>query len=197
MTITDISQLDLTRQYSYADYLTWQIEERIELINGHATPIISPNITHQIVQMQLVGEMGFYFKKQDYRFLVAPVDVCLVRKNTADIAIKTVVQPDLLVICDMEKIKTNRHVLGAPDLVVEILSPGNSRKEMKEKFEVYEENGVREYWIVSPVEKNIAVFYLNENNKFIGLRPVADNEFLTSTIFPDLQVDLNEVFKNV
>ena len=197
MTITNISQLDLTRQYSYADYLTWQIEERIELIKGWIMRMAAPSITHQKIQMQMVGEMFPFFKQHPCSFLAAPVDVCLVRKNTADIAIKTVVQPDLLVICDLEKIKTNRHVLGAPDLVVEILSPGNSRKEMKEKFEAYEENGVREYWIVSPVEKNIAVFYLNENNKFIGLRPIADNEFLTSTIFPELQVDLNEVFRNV
>ena len=195
--ITKLSQLDLTKQYSYADYLTWQITERLELIKGWIMRMAAPSIRHQTIQMQLILEMGAYFKAHSCRFLAAPVDVCLTRKGANDAAIKTVVQPDLLVVCDLAKIKTNRSVMGAPDLVVEILSPGNSRKEMKEKFEVYEENGVREYWIISTVEKNVLIFVLNEQQKFIGLRPHADNEIMTSHIFPDLKVDLNEVFKNV
>jgi Uma2 family endonuclease len=196
MIITSFDQLDLTKQYTYADYLAWQIEERLEIIKGWVMRMAAPNIAHQSISMALTLEMGMFFKKHACIFLVAPTDVCLMTKNAKNTAVKTVLQPDLLVVCDLDKKQANR-IVGAPDLIVEILSPGNSRKEMKSKFEVYEENGVREYWIVSPVEKNISVFVLNEQGKFIGLRPCADDEIMISTIFPELSVDLNEVFKNV
>ena len=110
MIITDISQLDLTKQYTYADYLAWQIEERLELIKGWIMRMAAPSIRHQTIQMQLIGEMHGYFKAHSCRFLAAPVDVCLTRKGANDAAIKTVVQPDLLVVCDLAKIKTNRNL---------------------------------------------------------------------------------------
>jgi Uma2 family endonuclease len=197
MIITDISQLDLTKQYSYADYLAWQIDERLEIIKGWVMRMAAPSIPHQTISMALTLEMGAFFKHHPCRFLAAPTDVCLVRKNTKNAAIKTVLQPDLLVVCDLSKIKTNRNVVGAPDLVVEILSPGNSKKEMKQKYEVYEESGVLEYWIVFPETKSVQVFVLNDNGKFIGLQPKTEDDILTSTTFPALKVDLNEVFKNV
>jgi Uma2 family endonuclease len=197
MIITSINQLDLTKQYTYADYLTWRIEERLEIIKGWVMRMAAPSIPHQTIQMQMIGEMIPYFKNHSCRFLAAPTDVCLVRKNAKNEDIKTVLQPDLLVVCDLSKIKTNRNIIGAPDLIVEILSPGNSRKEMQSKYEVYEENGVKEYWIVYPEAKSINVFVLNEHEKFIGLRPHTEGDILTSILFPELKVDLNEVFKNV
>lgn len=196
MPITSISQLDLSKQYSYADYLTWKIEERIELIKGWVMRMSAPNIAHQKISMRLISEMLPYFKKHPCELLSAPTDVCLMKKNDRNEDVKTVLQPDLLVVCDLEKLDKNR-VVGAPDLVVEILSPGNTEKEMNAKYSIYEENGVREYWMVIPSQKAVFVYVLNEQGKYIGLRPQAHTEILTSTIFPELKVDLSEVFKGI
>jgi Uma2 family endonuclease len=83
--------------------------------------------------------------------------------------------------------------LGAPDLIVEILSPGNSRKEMDIKFELYEESGVREYWLVEPAENAVFAYVLNEHGTYIGLKPAIN--ILQSAIFPDLKIDLEQIFK--
>ena len=196
-TITSFSQLDLSKQYSYADYLAWEIEERLEIIKGWVIRMAAPSIPHQTISMAMTLEMGPFFKKHSCRFLAAPTDVCLMRQNEKNEDIKTVLQPDLLVVCDLSKIKTNNNVIGAPDLVVEILSPGNSKKEMRQKYEIYEESGVKEYWIVFPETKSVQVFILNEHHKYIGLQPLTEDDILISTLFPELSVDLSEVFKNV
>ena len=104
------------------------------------------------------------------------------------------VQPDLCVVCDVAKLD-QRGCVGAPDLIIEILSPGNTKKEMKEKFSLYEESGVREYWLVQPVDNTVLVYVLNEDGKFIGLQPFTEDEYISPTIFPDLSIDLMEVFE--
>ena len=80
------------------------------------------------------------------------------------------------------------------DLIIEILSPGNSKKEMRNKFEIYEESGVKEYWIVNVMDKNVLIYTLNEVGKFIGQRPYVEDEIMNSFAFPELSVDLNQVF---
>ena len=194
MIITDISQLDLTKQYTYADYLAWQIEERLELIKGWIMRMAAPSINHQRVLRDVFRELDLYFYGKSCDLLFAPIDVVFKKEDNA--LIKTVVQPDLCVVCDLTKV-VGKICTGAPDLVVEILSPGNSKKEMKQKYEVYEENGVLEYWLVFPEEKSIQVFMRNEQGKFIGLQPCTEDDILTSTVFPELSIDLIKVFKNV
>ena len=122
----------------------------------------------------------------------APFDVRLPRGEEKEVY--TVVQPDLCVICDPKKLD-EKGCLGAPDLVVEVLSPGNSQREMREKFEVYEEAGVREYWIVIPWDKLVLVYLSNEQGRFIGLQPLTNDQVLISSIFPDLQIGLEELFR--
>ncbi|MEY3239725.1 MAG: hypothetical protein RIR11_1163, partial [Bacteroidota bacterium] len=107
----------------------------------------------------------------------------------------TVVQPDLCVICDPAKLDA-RGCNGAPDLIIEILSPGNSRTEMKDKFELYQEAGVLEYWVVSPIEKTIQVWVLNEQGIYIGLQPKVEGDLLTTPIISNLEVDVTEVFED-
>lgn len=193
MEITSISQLDLSKQYSYADYLTWRIEERIELIKGWVRRMSAPSIAHKRISLKLSTQMENYLENFPCELFTAPTDVCLMKKNDKNEDVKTVLQPDLLVVCDLGKLDKNR-VVGAPDLVVEIVSPVNSNKEMQYKFELYEENGVREYWIVYPESESIAPFVLNEDGKFVGLRPRFEDEILTSAIFPDLTINLEKVF---
>lgn len=193
--ITDISQLDLNKTYSYADYLTWKIQERIELLKGKIFKMSpAPNTFHQKVAVNLTGIMWNAFKNQKCNLFAAPFDVRLLdkKKSADDQSIFTVVQPDLCVICDETKLDT-RGALGAPDLVIEILSPGNSTKEMKYKFDLYEEAGVLEYWIVNPEDKTIYIFTLRDN-QFIGMHPLIEEDKIKSLVFPQLDFVLEEIF---
>jgi len=191
--ITSLSQLDPNGLYTYADYLSWQFQERVELIRGHLFPMSpAPNIAHQRILGNIHGPMWNHFQQHTCQLFMAPFDVRLPvsfkKGKTA-----TVVQPDLCVVCDPQKLD-EQGCNGAPDLVVEILSPGNSKREMREKYQVYEEAGVREYWLVYPLDQEVRVYVLNENGQFIGLAPVISEDILRSAVFPDLEIDLKWVF---
>lgn len=194
--ITSLKQLDLTKQYSYADYLKWRFEERVELIRGYIAKISAPSRKHQAISRYFITQMVKYFDQHPCEWYHAPFDVRLPRttENT-DKQVFTVVQPDICVICDKSKLD-KKGCIGAPDLVIEILSPGNSKKEMKDKFEVYEEAGVREYWIVQTGDKNVLIYTLNEQGIFIGHRPFIEDEVMHSFIFPELKINLLDVFKD-
>ncbi|MDV7396126.1 Uma2 family endonuclease, partial [Arthrospira platensis SPKY1] len=110
-------------------------------------------------------QVGNFFHKKPCQVFHAPFDVRLPKKGQPEVY--TVVQPDLCVVCDQGKLD-EKGCMGAPDLVVEILSPGNTHREMREKYEVYEEAGVKEYWLVSPWDKTVLVYVLNEEGIFIG-----------------------------
>jgi len=194
--ITSLDQLDLNGNYTYADYLMWHLEERIELIRGKVLKMSpAPSRRHQEIAFELNGVFWQYFQKKSCKAFSAPFDVRLPKKNAeADSKYHTIVQPDLCVICDLSKLD-DRGCEGAPDLIIEILSPGNSKKEMRDKFEVYEESGVREYWLVHPIEKMVQVFILDEDKgKYHGIRPFIEGDLMPSHIFPDLKVNLTEVF---
>ncbi len=192
--INNINQLDFNKVYTYADYLLWKFEERVELLKGRIFKMSpAPNRNHQKISMNLVLELGTLFKNKSCELYSAPFDVRLSTTNKKDEEIITVVQPDLCVVCDKSKLD-ERGCLGSPDLVVEILSPGNSKKEMKNKYELYEESGVKEYWIVNPLEEMIAIYTLRDGI-YIGLKPVVD-DYITSPLFPDLKIHTDEVFRS-
>jgi Uma2 family endonuclease len=190
------AELDLNGTYTYADYLKWTFEERLEIIKGKIFPMSAPARIHQRISSNLFGEIYLYLRDKKCEVYSAPFDVRLtpLEKNKSD-KVHTIVQPDICVICDLDKLD-DKGCVGAPDLMIEILSPGNTRKEMKEKYEVYEENGVKEYWLVEPQDKCVFVYVLNEAGKYIGLQPVTDEDILISTTLPDLQIDLSRVFDN-
>ena len=193
--ITDLSQLDPNRLYTYADYLTWQFTETVELFKGTIFPMASPNVRHQKVSWQLSRFISNAFHQKPCQAFAAPFDVRLfdrLKKPKFDGDVYTVVQPDLCIICDESKLD-ERGCLGAPDLIIEILSPGNTKKEMKNKFRLYEEAGVLEYWLVEPNDKAVFVYVL-QGEEYIGLRPQTDEDMVVSRLFPDLVVDLSEVF---
>ncbi|KQS90139.1 Uma2 family endonuclease [Chryseobacterium sp. Leaf394] len=196
--ITDISLLDLNKTYSYADYLHWKFKERVELIKGKILKMSpAPNLVHQTVSKNINIILHQYLNGKTCQYFYAPADVVLVdmkKSMQENKDIFTVVQPDLFVVCDLQKIADGKKCVGAPDLVVEILSPGNSQKEMDTKFDLYQEAGVLEYWLVYPEERSINIFVLQEG-KYIGLKPFSDGQLLTSTLFPDLQVETGEVFR--
>ena len=190
------AELDLNGTYTYADYLKWTFDERLEIIKGKIFPMSAPARIHQRISWNFTAAIVKYLENRDCQAYSAPFDVRLtpLKKNKTN-KVHTIVQPDLCIICDLDKLD-DKGCVGAPDLIIEILSPGNSRKEMKEKYEVYQENGVKEYWLVEPVDKCVFVYVLNEAGIYIGLQPVTDEDILTSTIFPELQIDLALVFKD-
>ncbi|MGY4675086.1 Uma2 family endonuclease [Ursidibacter arcticus] len=180
--ITSLEQLDLNRSYSYSDYLLWQLKERVEIIKGKILAMSpAPNRLHQNISLKLTGHLLKVFPSDKCKLYVAPFDVRFPDENGN---IKTVVQPDLCVICDPNKLD-EQGCIGAPDLIIEILSPGNSKREMKDKYELYQEQGVSEYWVVRPEERNIHI-YLLENGRYIGIAPVVEDEIITSVKFPAL-----------
>ena len=192
--ITDISQLDPEGSYTYTDYLLWRFQESVELIRGKIFRMSpAPGRLHQEVATELTRQLANYFVGKTCRVYAAPFDVRLpVNRNKEENT--TVVRPDLCVICDHTKLDEHG-CAGAPDLIIEILSPGNSHKEMRDKYRVYEEAGVREYWIVNPIEKLGLVYILNENGVYVGRAPVTTEDPLFSTIFPELMIDLNKAFQ--
>lgn len=191
MEITNINQLDLNGTYTYADYLLWKIKERVELFKGKIFKMSpAPAFVHQKVSGNLHGILFSYFEGKKCQLMTAPFDVRLPDKNGE---IYTVVQPDLCIICDEHKID-EKGCIGAPDLIIEILSPGNSKKEMKNKFQLYQEAGVLEYWIVHPIEKCVWIYIL-ENDKFVQKDIIFDDEKLTSHIFPNIEIDAMRVFR--
>jgi len=194
MPITSIDQLDPNGTYTYADYLLWQFSERVELLRGKIRQMSAPNRRHQAISRRIQHFLSNALWKSSCELYDAPFDVRLTRTRN-DKEVTTVVQPDLCVICDRSKLD-DRGCNGAPDLIVEILSPGNSRIEMRDKFELYQEAGVLEYWIVSPTEKTIQVWKLNEQGYYIGLPPVVEGDLLGTPIVPNLEVNVTEVFED-
>ena len=194
--ITNIKQLDLKGNYTYSDYLLWQFKERVELIKGKIFKMSpAPGSFHQEVSGNIYFILRKFIKNSNCKLFAAPFDVRLInfKESTADHQITTVVQPDLCVICDTQKID-ERGCLGAPDLIIEILSPGNSKKEMDIKFDLYEENGVSEYWMVNPAEKTIAIFVLR-NGKYSGIKPIIEDSKLESPTFPELKFKVKKIFE--
>ncbi|MBN2890731.1 MAG: Uma2 family endonuclease [Bacteroidales bacterium] len=185
--------LDLNKRYSFADYLTWLDDKRRELFDGFIkimTP--APSSFHQEVSIEIASEFRNFLKKRKCKVFHAPFDVRLPNDGkTSDNEIYTVVQPDISIICDLSKID-KRGCMGAPDLIVEIVSL-NSKRDIEDKFQLYEKHGVKEYWIVYPHEKAISVFVL-ENKKFRLEGMFAESGKVKVNIFEDLFIDIEEIF---
>ena len=193
--VTKLSDLDLSKTYSYADYLLWRFQERVELIKGKIFEMSpGPSRKHQVISGILNRYLDRYFELKSCSLYYAPFDVRLINytKSTEDQKVFSVVQPDLCVVCDQSKLD-DRGCLGSPDLVIEILSPGNSKKEMGVKFNLYEENGIKEYWIVDPTEHSIFVYTLQQD-KYIGLKPCIEGEKINSPLFPLLDFEIEKIF---
>lgn len=192
-----IEEPDLSGTYTYADYLTWQWSEMTELIRGKIFKMSpAPTSTHQTISGRLFLQIGNFLKGKKCRLFSAPFDVRLpgTPQGKTDREIITVVQPDLCVVCDPDKID-ERGCLGAPDWIIEILSRHTSSKDLREKFEVYEEAGVKEYWVVHPQEQTMLVYALDQSGRYKGiLKPYIRTDQPLSITLPGLTIDLAQVF---
>ena len=190
-----LSDLDFDKTYTYADYLTWTCDERLEILKGKLfkmTP--APNRFHQRLSGIISKKLSVFLERKPYHVYSAPFDVRLSRKNAADKTVTTVFQPDICVVCDLTKLD-DRGCVGAPDIVVEILSPGNNKKELQNKFEIYEEAGIKEYWVVWPVEQTVLQYTLNGEGKYVPSKILVAGDEVTTSILPGFVLDLEEVFE--
>ena len=170
--------------------MTWQLQERVELIMGKIFPMSAPNTPHQSLAIDLAADFKYYFKGKNCFVFIAPFDVRRPVGKKGNVY-KTVVQPDLGVICDLLKLEKSG-IKGTPDLVVEILSPSNRQIEMYEKFEAYQASLVREYWIIHPEEQWMLQYVLNENHLFDLHKKYENLSRISSVIFPELVVEVAE-----
>ncbi len=148
--------------HSYGEYLSWPEDLRYELIDGTAYLMSpAPSLDHQEIAGEVYRQLANQLEDQLCRPFIAPVDVRLPKANEQDADIDTVVQPDVLVVCDPEQLDY-RGVRGAPDFVVEVVSPGTAFHDHQRKRAIYERAGVKEYWLVDPVERFITIYRLGE-----------------------------------
>ncbi len=195
-----LSDLNLDEKYTYADYVKWTFDEAVELIKGRIFKMPAPLSNHQVSSTNFTYLFKRQLKGSSCQVYAAPFDVRLPKplsQRKSDKDIETVVQPDICVVCDLSKID-RRGCIGAPDLIVEILSKGTASKDVKVKFEVYEESGVKEYWIVSLSERFVNVFRLNEQGKYVpDNRPYVSSDNIRVGIFSDFSILVDDIFEGL
>ncbi len=185
---------ELNEKFSYADYLAWPDDERWELIEGVAYDMSpAPAREHQRLSAIIFAKIYNFLSGRECEVYFAPFDVRLAEAEDENYEkIETVVQPDIVVICDQNKLD-KRGCLGAPDITVEILSPSTSYKDQTEKLLLYEKHGVKEYWIVNPDAKYIMIYRL-EGAKYGKPEYLTGNDILKSKSLEGLEIDLFEVW---
>lgn len=192
--ITDINQLDFDKYYTYTDYLTWKFSERVELIKGKILKMSpAPSRRHQEVSWNLVRHIGNYLEGKSCKAFHAPFDVRLpisLKKGKAD----TIVQPDICVVCDL-KLLDDQGCNGVPDLVVEVLSPGNTKREMRDKFKLYQEAGVKEYWLVHPTEEYVVIHQLNKKGTYVSSPYYVEDDKLKSSVLKGFKLATQQIFQ--
>ncbi len=186
------AQRDTHDELSYADYLNWPNDERFEIIDGVSYAMNAPLRIHQEILVEFTRQFANHFKNKTCKVYVAPFDVRLASRSKRDEEIFDVVQPDISVICDPDKLD-EKGCLGAPDLIVEILSPASMSYDNVKKRALYEKTGVKEFWLVHPTDGMVMAYRLKDG--LYGKPEIFDRlSGAQSAIFPDLRIDLIEVF---
>ncbi|GAB6171437.1 Uma2 family endonuclease [Paradesulfitobacterium aromaticivorans] len=182
------------KKYTYADYLTWPDDERWEIIDGIPYMQAAPAPIHQEILMELSKQIAIYLTGKPCKVYPAPFCVRLPQDDENDEQeVKNVVEPDISIICDKSKID-DRGCNGAPDMIIEIISPSSTKKDRVIKFNKYEKAGVKEYWIVEPDQKLVSVFLLQHHERFNRPEMYTDEDDIKVSLFPDLTINLSAVF---
>jgi len=179
--------------FTYADYCKWDDGERWELVDGWAYAMAAPNAAHQTILLDLGSRFRDFLRGKTCKVFIAPFDVRL----NYDAGDNTVVQPDVLVVCDPAKLADGKAVKGAPDLVIEILSPSTSRHDRAVKFDKYRQAGVKEIWLVEPDLGVVEVHKLGQDQKQHQFDVYLQTDKIVVGILPELTIDLNDIFEPV
>jgi len=183
---------------TYKEYATWPEGKRCEVLDGKIISMApSPTPEHQAVSMQLSIEFGSYLRGKDCSVLAAPIDVYLFedyQKEWIDEKVRNWVCPDLIVVCDKNKIQKNR-IVGAPDLVVEILSPATAKIDRMDKRLAYGRAGVKEYWIVDPANQLVEVYLLEETGALELHGVYSRDDSVSVHVLKELVIDLRNIFQ--
>ena len=182
-------------RFTYADYLTWDDDQRWEIIDGEAFCMSpGPNRLHQKWLGELFAQFHSYLVGKPCEVYMAPFDVRLQdHSDASDEQTVTVVQPDLVIICDLNKLD-DRGVKGAPDLVVEIISPSTAKRDIKTKFELYQRHGVKEYWIIYPNDSTLLVYRLTDDAGYSSPEVFGEGDTVPVPLLGDLAIDMGKVF---
>ena len=178
--------------YTYADYEKWDDEARYELIDGVAYMLSAPSRRHQEILLELAFRFKGYFDDKPCKVYMAPFDVRLNFDSKDD----TVVQPDLLVVCDKSKLD-EKGCNGAPDFIIEVASPSSLGRDAMVKLTKYMQAGVREYWVVDPQNKSVLVALLENNGEYAAELFRYDTEAVHATIFDNLSINMREIFDQI
>ena len=183
-------------RFTYADYLTWNDVQQWELIDGVAFCMSpSPNRRHQELLLALARPIADYLDDKRCTVFVAPFDVCLPSlANDSNDEIDTVVQPDIFVVCDPEKLDDHA-CKGAPDLIVEILSPSTLKRDITTKYELYQRHGVKEYWLVYPNDRTLLIYKLSDENRYVAPEVFGEDDSVPVPLLGDLVIDMGKVFR--
>ncbi|MBQ7480139.1 MAG: Uma2 family endonuclease [Selenomonadaceae bacterium] len=186
---------EATDSYTYEDYLSWDGEDRYELINGEAFLMASPSSEHQRILGEIARQIGNFLDGKHCDIYPAPFDVRLFEGMEEPPAhVRTVVQPDISVVCDKEKID-DRGCHGAPDFVIEILSPSTLRMDRLLKFRLYQQAGVREYWIVDPRNRSVQVFLPTDEGILHQVEEYLSQDIARVHVLDGCFVDLGKVYR--
>jgi len=182
------------QSYTYADYLSWPEDVRAEIIEGSLYMKAAPSRIHQKISIELSRQIANYLVGKDCEVYPAPFHVVLNLddENDREQESKNVVEPDISIICD-SSLLDDTGCKGTPDMIIEIISPSAGRKDKLEKFNKYEQAGLREYWIVEPQEKMVSIFTLQENMRFGRPDLYSSEDRVKVSIFKDLFIELDKV----
>jgi Uma2 family endonuclease len=191
----------LDKHYTSADLRSWDESVRAEIIDGQLYMQAGPDLYHQVVLGNLFFLIKKFLYKKPCKVFAAPLEVRLFPKD--DLSDDTYLEPDIFVVCDQSKLD-KRGCQGAPDMIIEILSPSTASRDSVRKFNKYLEAGVREYWIVDPDARVVRV-NLFENGKYISRAyglidpdeplPKYEQDIVPVTVLPGLEIDLKLVFE--
>ncbi|MDQ5768927.1 Uma2 family endonuclease [Thiothrix subterranea] len=187
-------QLDTQQRYTYQDYLRWPDDVRYELLGGEPVVMSAPSTMHQRVIRELVTQLTIALRGKSCEVFPAPFDVCLAADDAADDQINNVVQPDISVICDGNKIH-DKGCKGAPDWIIEVLSPSTASRDLIHKLRLYERYGVREYWVVHPIDRVVMMWQLSADSGRYGAVLIEETQGMqASGLFPDLVLEWDVLF---
>lgn len=183
------------KKYTYADLLEMDDDKRYELIDGELYLMSSPQILHQEIVGEIYAQLHNYLKGKKCKAFVSPLDVCLsgVKNPKKEY---NVVQPDVLVVCDENKLTKDMGIQGTPDLVIEVLSPSTRRHDTYRKFNLYQHYGVKEYWIIDTETEVIYQYILNEKNIYTLPKTYEITEDIKVNILKNCIISLKDIIEN-